>query len=339
MSFIDELFYLIWSSGIIQAIAGEANANEGLLALVGLTITVIIFIGRVKWLKVPAATFAIGTLLVTYIFLSPRDGEFATVAELKGTAEASQVNNIIARADSQTNQLAPRSTPTYMVTGVDCDDVLNVRSEPALFSDGAIVGQLSCTESHIVALGNTRRIGFSEWWEIETPSTFGWVNARFLLPSQVQTSHTTSTNCVAIQNPALAKDHTYSQCLVMHLSEGRRAESTWTGACDQQNRAHGLGISRTYTEVDGERRLTAVFFGQIIHGVEFSGTLSRGGTIQPVCSQPSGLTEAFESNTRTTARRYGLHGIDLGLAVMRQQRDENAVRFYTSFRERLQSIR
>ena len=66
----------------------------------------------------------------------------------------------------------------YAVTGVERDDVLNIRSRPE--ARAALIGAIPSDGTGIRLLGPTARVGQSTWREIEYQGMRGWVNARFL---------------------------------------------------------------------------------------------------------------------------------------------------------------
>jgi hypothetical protein len=64
------------------------------------------------------------------------------------------------------------------VVGVAFDDVLNVRAAPGI--DQAIVAMLDPLEAGVTALGNTRQLPNSFWYEVEFGGVTGWASAAFL---------------------------------------------------------------------------------------------------------------------------------------------------------------
>jgi uncharacterized membrane protein len=66
----------------------------------------------------------------------------------------------------------------YRVTGVEPDDVLNIRARPEASAER--VGAIPADGAGIRLLGPAARVGQSTWREIEYEGTRGWVNARFL---------------------------------------------------------------------------------------------------------------------------------------------------------------
>lgn len=72
----------------------------------------------------------------------------------------------------------PRAGDVLAVVGVEYDDVLNVREKPG--TDQAIVATLEPTYDNIVALGVTRQLPRSFWYEVDVDGTRGWVSARFV---------------------------------------------------------------------------------------------------------------------------------------------------------------
>jgi hypothetical protein len=67
----------------------------------------------------------------------------------------------------------------FGVVGVAHDDVLNVREAPDAGS--TIVTTLDPTEMGVEATGEARELPSSFWYQVDTGSGVGWVNARFVL--------------------------------------------------------------------------------------------------------------------------------------------------------------
>lgn len=72
----------------------------------------------------------------------------------------------------------PQAGDVLMVFGVAHDDVLNVREGPGIAA--AVVAELDPLENDVAALGNTRQLPQSFWYEVEAVGTTGWASARFL---------------------------------------------------------------------------------------------------------------------------------------------------------------
>lgn len=64
------------------------------------------------------------------------------------------------------------------MVGVEHDDVLNVRHIPGV--EGEIVAMAAPTADDLVALGHTRLLERSAWYEVSLGATSGWVNSRFV---------------------------------------------------------------------------------------------------------------------------------------------------------------
>jgi hypothetical protein len=64
------------------------------------------------------------------------------------------------------------------VVGVAHDDTLNVRAAPG--TDQEVVAELEPLADHVVAVGNTRTLPESIWYEIEVDGGTGWVSASFV---------------------------------------------------------------------------------------------------------------------------------------------------------------
>lgn len=72
----------------------------------------------------------------------------------------------------------PAAGDTLAVVGVESDDVLNVRAAPG--TDQPIVTTLGPLEDDVTALGNTRQLPNSFWYEVEFGGVTGWASAAFL---------------------------------------------------------------------------------------------------------------------------------------------------------------
>ena len=79
---------------------------------------------------------------------------------------------------------APEGGVHYHVVGVEVDDRLNVRGEPAV--DGPIIGTLAPDQRRVQATGRTARTGRTLWREIEHGRRLGWVSARFLVADAIE---------------------------------------------------------------------------------------------------------------------------------------------------------
>ncbi len=74
-------------------------------------------------------------------------------------------------------ELGPRSGDVLAVVGVAHDDVLNVRSAPG--TDQPVIHELDPLAADVIALGNTRALPGSIWFEVETDAGSGWANSSF----------------------------------------------------------------------------------------------------------------------------------------------------------------
>lgn len=64
------------------------------------------------------------------------------------------------------------------VTGVEADDVLNVRSLPG--PDQQIVGRLAPLRTGVALTGGARMVGDAAWYEVRVDDTVGWVHSAFI---------------------------------------------------------------------------------------------------------------------------------------------------------------
>ena len=74
--------------------------------------------------------------------------------------------------------IGPEAGTILAVFGVAHDDVLNVRAAPG--TDQDVVTTLDPLAEDVVALGHTRRLTQSIWFEIEANGVTGWASSRFL---------------------------------------------------------------------------------------------------------------------------------------------------------------
>ncbi|MDH3500183.1 MAG: SH3 domain-containing protein [Acidimicrobiia bacterium] len=72
----------------------------------------------------------------------------------------------------------PRAGDVLGVVGVAHDDVLNVRLAPG--TDQTIVARLAPLEDEVIALGNTRQLPSSIWYEVDADGRRGWASAAYL---------------------------------------------------------------------------------------------------------------------------------------------------------------
>lgn len=72
----------------------------------------------------------------------------------------------------------PTAGKVVAVVGVEFDDVLNVRRGPGVGEE--IVTTAAPTYSAFVAVGNTRQLPRSFWYELTKDGTTGWVSAAFI---------------------------------------------------------------------------------------------------------------------------------------------------------------
>jgi hypothetical protein len=73
-------------------------------------------------------------------------------------------------------------TKTYRVTGVQSNDVLNMRPKPGNLK--IIVGKIPPNGNGIEMVGGTRRVGKSLWVLISYKGKRGWVNSKFITPEK-----------------------------------------------------------------------------------------------------------------------------------------------------------
>ena len=81
-------------------------------------------------------------------------------------------------AGEEMEAFGPVAGTVLAVFGVAHDDVLNVRAAPG--TDQPIVAELDPLEDRVTALGHTRQMTSSIWYEIEVGDNTGWAASRFL---------------------------------------------------------------------------------------------------------------------------------------------------------------
>ncbi len=74
--------------------------------------------------------------------------------------------------------IGPSAGDVLAVIGVAHDDVLNVRAAPG--TDQAIVVELEPLADDVVAVGNSRSLPRSIWFEVDVDGVTGWSNSSFL---------------------------------------------------------------------------------------------------------------------------------------------------------------
>ena len=110
----------------------------------------------------------------------------------------------------------PPSQSTWMVVGVEFDDVLNIRAAPGATS--AVIGELAPTEAGVTSTGEAVAVKGSTWWEIESGRTCGWVNARFLAAQGSTTDITSLVVDLGAGLPAAASMEELARLVVGLLS-------------------------------------------------------------------------------------------------------------------------
>lgn len=80
-----------------------------------------------------------------------------------------------------TQELTPEPTQRYRVTAVGMGDRLNVREQPDPRS--SVVATLAPDAADLIVAGTRVEIDGGVWWQILTEDAEGWVNARFLAPT------------------------------------------------------------------------------------------------------------------------------------------------------------
>jgi hypothetical protein len=98
-------------------------------------------------------------------------------------------------------EFGPAAGAVLGVVGVAHDDTLNVRAAPG--TDQEVVTELDPLADHVVAVGNTRTLSESIWYEVEVDGGTGWVNATFVAYLGA-TNDVTAEVVAALDGPAQA---------------------------------------------------------------------------------------------------------------------------------------
>jgi uncharacterized membrane protein len=96
----------------------------------------------------------------------------------------------------------PAWSQPYSVTGVKTDDVLNMRADVDHTLDvgsSEIIGAIPHDASDVMVTGVSVDIGETKWREIEYKGTVGWVNDRYLRPTDLMLETPEALQCEGME--------------------------------------------------------------------------------------------------------------------------------------------
>lgn len=150
---------LLWVGAVAVAGCGQSDAADTSAAAAQTTVTV-----------APTASTTTPTTTQPTTTAAPTTGA-STVPE--STVPPPDTTPC---ADSQ----GPKTGKTYSVTGVESDDVLNIRELPGHTT--AKIGALGPDTAGLRPTGGCALVGSAPWWELDIGDG-AWINAKFLTPS------------------------------------------------------------------------------------------------------------------------------------------------------------
>ncbi|PVB61865.1 hypothetical protein DCO57_10125 [Labrenzia sp. 011] len=192
-----------------------------------------------------------------------------------------------------TNLIAvPAWSQPHSVSGVNADDVLNIRADidQTLDVDSSdIVGTIPHDASDVMVTGISVHIGDTNWREIRYNGTVGWVNARYLTPSSVSLERPETLQCsgtepfwnIAIDendstfiSPDLASPIKLDD---LRLAPGIGRADLWAHYLDSADGAYSLTVVVRYTEAcsDGMSDLTYDYEALLL-GLDTTGAPAYG---------------------------------------------------------------
>lgn len=303
-----------------------AGTNQGLLSLVTIWLAFLGLLISVRRLRGIAILIATGSIVACVSFLWPRAGGAPMAAETSTSSRQT-------------------SDATFRVTGVPCDDTLNVRSEPGLLIAGTVIGQLTCDAAGIVALGPSTRIGFSHWWLIEGNNQTGWVNARFLELNRTNAAQEFSDQkilnysvCGFLTAPDYVTEASKRACMLTDLRSEQSDKLFWTGACDSRGFASGAGALRAFDTRNNALDLRFAFIGRMRDGNSLEGAWIEGGQVNPVCSTPDGIKTPISPAERKAAAKSASLGLEQAIDSMDAAGQTGAATFYRGYRDRMATL-
>ncbi|MEM5582928.1 hypothetical protein WNZ15_10735 [Roseibium sp. AS2] len=157
----------------------------------------------------------------------------------------------------------PAWSQPHSVSGVNADDVLNIRADIDLTLDvgsSDIVGTIPHDASDVMVTGLSVYIGDTQWREIRYDGTVGWVNARYLTPTNMLLERPEALQCSGTEpfwNVAIDDDDStfISQDLespieldYLRLAPGIGRTDLWAHYLDSADGAYSLTVVVRYTE-------------------------------------------------------------------------------------------
>jgi len=189
---------------------------------------------RPAWMPALAGAVVVATVIgvvaAAGLLSGPPDDRQVTDTPVTTTATtaATSATTEPTSAPVDTTPTSGTDLPTYRVTGVAVDDVLNVRRQPG--AAGALYAALSPDYAGIRPTGNTTTVGDGgEWWEVELVDpvrlvdlgeplhgapVVGWVNAAYLAPYDPSYADvppcSTPIGAADVEPSSPAPDHVYA---------------------------------------------------------------------------------------------------------------------------------
>lgn len=155
---------LLWVGAVAVAGCGQSDAADSSAAAAQTTVTV-----------APTASTTTPTTTQPTTTAAPTTGA-STVPESTVPDSTVPPPDTTPCADSQ----GPKTGKTYSVTGVESDDVLNIRELPGHTT--AKIGALGPDTAGLRPTGGCALVGSAPWWELDIGDG-AWINAKFLTPS------------------------------------------------------------------------------------------------------------------------------------------------------------
>src|SRR5690606_26373766 len=94
---------------------------------------------------------------------------------------------------------SPEPGQRYEVVEVAAGNTLNVRAQPGIAA--GIIGHLDSDTSNLAVAGTRVDVNCSVWWQVIRPQGLGWVNARYLAPTDIhgQGEHVFPLRCLGTE--------------------------------------------------------------------------------------------------------------------------------------------
>lgn len=186
----------------------------------------------------------------------------------------------------------PAWSQPHSVSGVDADDALNIRADIDLTLDvgsSDIVGTIPHDASDVMVTGLSVHIGDTKWREIRYHGTVGWVNARYLTPTNMLLERPEALQCSGTEpfwNVAIDEnDSTFiSQDLespieldYLRLAPGIGRTDLWAHYLDSADGAYSLTVVVRYTETCSDDMSDLTYdFEALLLGLDTAGAPAYG---------------------------------------------------------------